>query len=132
MGIAQELADLGTKIVVFDVQKDYIHWPDELSFKRNRHFKSIRDDDVLFIDIEKSHDFLKDEGVAGDVIYTPGHSDDSISVILDSGIAIVRDLPPYPQIEAYGDPVIAESWEKLIRHGAKHACHAHCPKYDIS
>ena len=65
------------------------------------------------------------------MIHTPGHSDDSISVILDSGAAIVGDMPPYPQIEAYGDPVIADSWGKIIRCGSKRAYHAHWPEYDI-
>ena len=131
MGIAGDLAELGIRTVVFDVQKSFMHWADVLSEKRNRYFKPIKDDETVYVGISESREFLENEGIAGEVIHTPGHSDDSISVILDSGAAIVGDLPPYPQIEAYGDPVIAGSWEKIIRCGSKRAYHAHWPEYDI-
>ena len=131
MGIAQELYELGIRIVVFDVQKDFIHFSDEMSFKKNKQFKPIKDSDVLFVDIDKSRDFLKKNGIDGEVMHTPGHSDDSISVLLDSGTVIVGDLPPYPHVDSFGDPVITNSWNILIEHGARHACHAHWPEYDI-
>ena len=131
MGIAGDLAELGIRTVVFDVQKSFMHWADVLSEKRNRYFKPIKDDETVYVGISESREFLEKEGIAGEVIHTPGHSDDSISVILDSGAAIVGDMPPYPQIEAYGDPVIAGSWEKIIRCGSKRAYHAHWPEYDI-
>jgi glyoxylase-like metal-dependent hydrolase (beta-lactamase superfamily II) len=35
---------------------------------------------------------LKPYGVDGKIIYTPGHSDDSISIVLDSGEAIIGDM----------------------------------------
>ena len=33
-------------------------------------------------------------GVQGEIVETPGHSDDSVSLVLDSGMAFVGDLHP--------------------------------------
>ena len=42
--------------------------------------------------MQKVEKFLKDLGIDGKIIYTPVHSEDSISIILDEGIALVGDL----------------------------------------
>lgn len=44
---------------------------------------------VLF---EESRKFLGELGIEGEIISTPSHSEDSISVILDDGTCIVGDL----------------------------------------
>ncbi len=33
-----------------------------------------------------------DSGVRGEILKTPGHSDDSVSLVLDSGMVFVGDL----------------------------------------
>jgi hydroxyacylglutathione hydrolase len=60
------------------------------------------DPDVL-IDDELD---LRQYGVAGRVIWTPGHSRGSLSVIMDSGEAVVGDLV-LPWFMAFGPPAIA-------------------------
>ena len=98
MGIAQELAELGIKIVVFEEQKEYIHWSDNIFAERkNTAFKSIDEDNVQVISCLDSRNFWKVLVFLEKFFYTPGHSEDSISVILDNGIAIVGDLPPFIQ-----------------------------------
>jgi hydroxyacylglutathione hydrolase len=49
---------------------------------------------------------LRQYGVAGRVIWTPGHSRGSMSVIMDSGEAVVGDLV-VPRFMAFGPPAIA-------------------------
>jgi glyoxylase-like metal-dependent hydrolase (beta-lactamase superfamily II) len=49
---------------------------------------------------------LKPFGVAGKVIWTPGHTRGSMSVVLESGEAIVGDLV-LPHYMAFGPPAIA-------------------------
>jgi hydroxyacylglutathione hydrolase len=49
---------------------------------------------------------LNPYGVAGKVIWTPGHTRGSLSVILESGEAIVGDLV-LPRFMAFGPPAIA-------------------------
>jgi len=49
---------------------------------------------------------LRQYGVAGTAIWTPGHSRGSLSVIMESGEAVVGDLV-LPRFMAFGPPAIA-------------------------
>lgn len=53
---------------------------------------------------------LKDFGISGQIVYTPGHTKGSISVVLDSGEAFVGDLAmnKFPLRLSPGLPVLAE------------------------
>ncbi len=115
MGIAQDLAELGIKIIVFDTQKDYIHFSDNIFDKDKRvAYKPIKDNYALFLSCEESRLFLEENEISGEIISTPGHSDDSVSVILDEGIAIVGDLYPLYSVPAYNDIVLEESWNRIL------------------
>lgn len=115
MGFAGELAELGIKIVVFEEQKKFIHASDYIFQKdKKTSFKPIDDSRVIFLSCKDSRDFLEHIGICGEVIHTPGHSDDSVSLILDEGIAIVGDLYAWRNIEAYNDSVLNESWNRII------------------
>ena len=58
---------------------------------------------------------LTEYGVAGKIMYTPGHSSGSVSVLLDSGEAFVGDLAmnKLPMRRGPGLPVFAEDWAKV-------------------
>lgn len=115
MGIAQELSEFGIKIVVFEEQKEYIHWSDHIFERDNRvTFKSIDERNVQLISCADSRGFLESVGVFGEVLYTPGHSDDCISVVLDNGIAIVGDLPPLRLAPTYNDEKLKHSWNEIL------------------
>jgi len=55
--------------------------------------------------LEDEHD-LQQYGVAGKVIWTPGHSRGSLSIAMESGEAVVGDLV-LPRFMAFGPPAIA-------------------------
>ena len=115
MGIAQQIADMGPVIVVADVQKDRIHDSDCIFEKESGSgFKPIDDTSVIFIDIAGSRDFLARIGISGQIMHTPGHSDDSISLCLDNGELFVGDLNPLYELELHTNTQIADSWEKLL------------------
>ncbi len=126
MGIAAKLAELGIKIVAFEEQKKYIHASDGI-FARDKHisFKSIKDEDILLLPCAESRKLLSEIGICGEVIHTPGHSDDSISVILDDGIAIAGDLYPLKTVAAYNDKKLEESWQKIISLDVKNVKYGH-------
>lgn len=67
-------------------------------------------------------------GIKGKIIHTPGHTGDSISLILDDGSAFVGDLAmnimgfcglEHRPIYAEDMPEVFKSWEKLKTAGAK-------------
>ena len=115
MGIVQEIADIGPDIVVMDVQKDFIHNADEVFAKEgNRAFKPIVDEKVRNLGIRESRAFLRELGIEGEILHTPGHSDDSISLCLDDGTIFVGDLNPLYELELHKCTQVEESWERLL------------------
>ena len=95
MGIAQEIAGCGVRIVAADVQRLHIHDADGVFAKEgNRLYLPIVDEDVLVISCGESRQLLEECGIAGEVVHTPGHSGDSISLCLDEGVLFVGDLNP--------------------------------------
>lgn len=116
MGIAQEIAGYGATIVAMDVQKDYVHTADSVFEKENNTvFVPIADDKVKTIRIVESRQFLQRMGIDGEIIHTPGHTDDSISLYLDTGELFVGDLNPLYELELHKGTQIEESWNRLLK-----------------
>ena len=126
MGIAQEIIEnMDVKLLVIDVQKDYIHCSDKIFEKdKNMDFKPINTEPVI-ISCEESRNFLKQLGIDGEIIHTPGHSDDSISIVLDEGIAFVGDLYDLNSISAFNDEKINNSWKNILNHNISKVCYGH-------
>ena len=134
MGLAGELVDLGIKLVVVDVQCDFIHCSDNI-FQREKHriYKPIIDDKLSVISCKESRSFLEKLGINGEIIHTPGHSDDSISIILDEGIAIVGDLDLVDNVLAYNENnLLRNSWNKILSHNLKVVFYGHANERDVS
>ena len=56
--------------------------------------------------------------IAGEILYTPGHSEDSVSVLLDDGQVFTGDLTD-PRMVGPEDPdVVRASWQLLKDRGA--------------
>lgn len=126
MGIAQEIADLGITIVVVDVQEAFIHSSDSVFVKdKRKNFKPIDDSKVQLITIAESREFLRKIGIDGEILYTPGHSDDSISLWLDEGVLLVGDLNPLYELEMHKGTQIAKSWELLLERNPKKIYYGH-------
>ena len=126
MGIAQEIADLGITIVVVDVQEAFIHSSDSVFAKdKRKNFKPIDDSKVQLITIAESREFLRKIGIDGEILYTPGHSDDSISLCLDEGVLLVGDLNPLYELEMHKGTQIAKSWELLLERNPKKIYYGH-------
>jgi glyoxylase-like metal-dependent hydrolase (beta-lactamase superfamily II) len=70
-------------------------------------------------------------GVRGEIVETPGHSEDSISLVLDDGTAFIGDLhtPDYADEDSY--PVVVESWRLLLKAGAKVCYHSHRGAFNV-
>lgn len=119
MGIAGELIRLGVKPLIVDVQREFIHRSDEILCRGGAEFVPIDESGAVYISCAESREFLRGIGIDGEIIHTPGHSDDSISLILDSGTAFVGDLPPKDIIDGYNDNSIKKSWDLIL---------SYCPK----
>ena len=126
MGIVQDIVEnMNAKLLVVDVQQDYIHSSDKIfENDKNIRFKPIITKPII-ISCEQSRKFLNELGIDGEIIYTPGHSDDSISLILDKGIAFVGDLYDLNSAAAFNDEKITDSWERILSHNISKICYGH-------
>ena len=132
MGIARDIAELGPVIVVPAVQKDFIHSADEIFAKEgNRSFKPIIDENVVNIEIADSRAFLHKLGIEGEILHTPGHSDDSISLCLGDGTVFVGDLNPYHELELFKGTQTEESWNRLLRMNPVTVYYGHAATDDL-
>ncbi|MEP7359729.1 MAG: MBL fold metallo-hydrolase [Anaerolineales bacterium] len=62
---------------------------------------------------------LESIGVSGVLIETPGHSDDSISLVLDDGAAFVGDLTWPDRAGPDNVEALSKSWRALLASGAR-------------
>ena len=95
-----------------------------LSYVKNRMtFPTVKVDIVLDDQGLSLHEY----GIAGKILYTPGHTSGSVSVLLDTGEAFVgclahNDLPFrfHPGLPIYADNsnAIKESWKLILDGGA--------------
>ena len=66
-------------------------------------------------------------GIPGEIVHTPGHSDDSVSLLLDNGSVFTGDLS-HPYLIGLEDPaVVNASWQALKDRGAKRVYPGHGP-----
>ena len=103
IGIAGELQKLGVTLLIADVQSASIRFADSI-FARDKHLNYLPIDEkkAVTITCAESREFLKGLGISGEIIRTPSHSEDSVSLILDSGECFAGDLEPLEYLEAYG------------------------------
>lgn len=132
MGIVGELMEMGVQLVVMDGQQEYIHFSDGIFAKdKGVGFKPIDQEKALIISCEESRSFLAQIGISGEIISTPGHSDDSVSLILDESIAIVGDLYPLGSASAFQDEVINNSWDRILSYNIKKVYYGHAKEGNV-
>lgn len=127
-GLAEELKAFGAQLVVFEVQLSFVNTVEQ-HIKPADRYTPIRPETNLELQLADSRAWLETLGVRGQVVHTPGHSDDSVSLLLDSGQAFTGDLTP-PIVMA-DDAVVAASWARLRALGARTVYPGHGLSYAL-
>ncbi|HSN95078.1 MAG TPA: MBL fold metallo-hydrolase [Anaerolineaceae bacterium] len=128
-GLAQNLKEMGVILVVMEEQHAFLHVQDAIYAKANdQQFKPILEQDNLYMPCTQTRSFLAGFGINGEVLYTPGHSDDSVSLIIDGEAVFHGDLPPFAQAEAYQNLKISRSWADIMAKQPAFAYAGHWPK----
>lgn len=128
-GGVQELKDLGVKFILFDLQANHIELMEKMTEKKWP-YKRLKKDDNIVLNIDESRSFLHKTDIQGQVIHTPGHSDDSISLLLDTRQTFTGDLTHNFLIM---DKTSVEyiSWITLKEHKAKFIFPSHGKEYEL-
>jgi endoribonuclease LACTB2 len=111
-GLAQEVKVQGVRLIVLEPQLAAIPVL-KTYMKPVNPYVNITLHDNLQMRTGESRAFLTRIGIAGEIISTPGHSDDSVSLILDEGIAFTGDLPPPGFVDERASASVRQSWERL-------------------
>lgn len=109
-GLAEELKGEGVKLIVIEHQLPAIPLLAR-QMKPSYGYREITLDGAVMLALDNSRSFLRGIGIEGEIIATPGHSDDSVSLVLDSGAAFIGDLPPPYMDETNQD--LQRSWAAL-------------------
>ena len=125
-GLAQELKQAGVPLLVLDVQVYAIpimkRWT-----KPHDHYVEITTDDNITISFGQSRSVLERIGLPGEIVHTPGHSDDSVSLLLDDGSAFTGDLT-HPALTGENDKaIVLASWRLLRERGVTRVYPRHGP-----
>jgi ribonuclease/clavin/mitogillin len=125
-GLAQELKRAGVPLLVLDVQLDAIPMMKTWTKPQDRYVDIIVHDNVTISFLE-SRSVLERIGIPGEIVHTPGHSDDSVSLLLDDGSVFTGDLT-HPGLVGEGDAaLVSASWQLLRERGATRVYPAHGP-----
>ena len=128
-GLIGELMDQGVKLLLIDVQRDFVHFSDSIFAREKLDHKPIDEKHATVITCEQSRAFLAQIGIFGEVIRTPSHSADSVSLILDDGDCFVGDLEPAEYLEAYEDNrQLKVDWELIRTLSPSRVFYAHAPE----
>ena len=155
VGSAKEIQEIaGAQIAIHkkdrnDLELGFSKWPKGVTtwgkissaifkplLKNKMTFPTLKAD-IILDDNELS---LNKYGIAGKIIYTPGHTLGSVSVLLDSGelfagcLAHNRlPLTTHPALPIYAENIdlVKESWRKVIDAGAKMVFPAHGKPFSV-
>jgi glyoxylase-like metal-dependent hydrolase (beta-lactamase superfamily II) len=131
-GLTQNLKDLGINLILHEYQVPYVNKINQYFRKSPKeNFKDITTGNTIVLSDADSRSFFRSIGIEGDLITTPGHSDDSVSLVIDDLCAFIGDLPGFSLKKAYNDPAIENSWELIRIFHVKTIYPGHGDPYDI-
>lgn len=130
-GLVSEMQARGVRCVVFGEQPAAIAPMEELIVRDHGSYRPVERSRLVSIAFPESRAWLREMGISGEVLSTPGHSPDSVSLLLDSGDALIGDLHP-EWLVMPDDRAGQESWKTLRSRGALRILPSHYPVFDLS
>jgi len=125
-GLGQDLKQAGVPLLVLDVQVDAIPLM-KTWIKPQDNYTEITTHDNVVIFCAESRSLLEQMGIPGEIVHTPGHSDDSVSLLLDDGSVFTGDLTHPAFISVEDAAVVLASWQLLRERGATRVYPGHGP-----
>ncbi len=129
-GLAQELKQAGVPLLVLDVQVPAIPLMKTWTKPQDQYVDITLHDNVT-VACAESRAVLTRVGIHGEIVHTPGHSDDSVSLLLDTGAVFTGDLtrPAFMGVE--DAEVVLASWRSLRERGATQVYPGHGPVWPL-
>jgi glyoxylase-like metal-dependent hydrolase (beta-lactamase superfamily II) len=129
-GLAQELKQAGVQLLVLEPQVSAIPMMKRWT-KPQDNYVDITLHDNVTVSFAESRAVLERIGILGEIVHTPGHSDDSVSLLLDDGSVFTGDLVHPAYAGERESALVSASWRLLRERGATRVYPAHGPVWPI-
>lgn len=130
-GLAQELKMAGVPLLVLETQIAAIPLMKSWTKPQDRYVNITTHDNVT-VPFAETRTLLGRMGIRGEILSTPGHSDDSLSLLLNDGSVFTGDLTPPALLAGESTDVAAASWQLLRERGATTVYPGHGPEWRIT
>ena len=129
-GLVQEVKGRGVRLMVVEGQAEFIpgltQW-----MKPEMHYTNIDLRDNTAVTLAESRGFLAKLDISGEIVNTPGHSDDSVTLVLDTGDAFTGDLQGVSRAGEKDVATVSRSWEVLRSLGVRTIHPGHGPSHPV-
>lgn len=125
-GVAQEVKAAGATLLLGDRQAEQLAEANR-ALARFAGYHPITNAGNLVVATGDAAAWKKATGMAGVLLYTPGHSDDSVTVVIDDVGAFVGDLRPADAYTGRAAAQAASSWQSIRAAGAREVFPGHGP-----
>ena len=127
IGLIPDLTDQGVRLLLTDTQTDAVHDSDRIFAREPKlNWRPIRDGEATVLSCSDSRAFLSGMGIDGEIVSTPSHSRDSVSLLLDCGDCFVGDLERRAVLAGYdGNLPLQRDWETVMARRPKRIFYAH-------
>ncbi len=129
-GIAQELKNAGVTLLLGDVQERHLAEANRALVKFAGYLQ-ITDAGNTVVATDRRAAWKATTGLDGVLLHTPGHSDDSVTVVIDEVGAFVGDLRPPEAYIGSAAALAQKSWGNIRAAGTRKAFPAHGPAFDL-
>jgi len=131
-GIAQIMKEHGTTLLLHECQNEAVNQINGFFVKHpDNAYRPLAPDGNRVVNSAESRELLREIGLCGEIIHTPGHSEDSVSFMLDGECAFIGDLPSLENAGGLNNPTISKSWRKITGYRIKTVYPAHGLSYSI-
>ena len=117
-GLTQELKNMGASLILPESQVSFTGSMDELYRSKGLPYHPLTPENNILLNFTESRAYLGALGLEGEIIPTPGHSADSVTLILDVGYAFTGDLP-HRFLLPDDDLTSRQSWDRIHQHKVK-------------
>jgi endoribonuclease LACTB2 len=130
-GLGQDLKNAGIPLLVLESQISAIPAMKQWT-KPADGYTEIEPHGNVVIAFAESRRTLDAMGISGEILPTPGHSDDSVSLLLDDGSVFTGDLTLPSMASAEQADGVRASWRLLASRGAERVHPGHGPVYSLA
>jgi len=129
-GIAQEMKNAGVTLLLGDVQERHLAEANR-ALAKFAGFIGISESGNVVVATDDRAAWKVVTGLDGVLLHTPGHSDDSVTVVIDDVGAFVGDLRPPVAYTGQAAALAEESWQEIRAAGVRHVFPAHGAAFDL-